>query len=163
MTVAGLLAGGEGPGRDPEGALELDLLVVLDAPQLDVETAAMLTESLPDGARLVLSGDPGVLWSAGPGKVFADLLSSGFCPRVTSRTPDPGPVGELVSAIGIGELPSVEAPGKEVVIVPVRDAGEAVHRTVQLVADSVPRAIGVPRSRPGSSPPATPERPAPAR
>ncbi len=26
---------------------------------------------------------------------------------------------------------------------PVRDAGEAVHRTVQLVADSVPRAIGV--------------------
>jgi ATP-dependent exoDNAse (exonuclease V) alpha subunit len=26
----------------------------------------------------------------------------------------------------------------------VRDAGEAVHRTVQLVADSVPRAIGVP-------------------
>lgn len=27
---------------------------------------------------------------------------------------------------------------------PVRDAGEAVHRTVQLVADSVPRAIGVP-------------------
>ncbi len=38
----------------------------------------------------------------------------------------------------------MEAPGKEVVIVPVRDAGEAVHRTVQLVADSVPRAIGVP-------------------
>jgi ATP-dependent exoDNAse (exonuclease V) alpha subunit len=30
------------------------------------------------------------------------------------------------------------------VIVPVRDAGEAVHRTVQLVADSVPRAIGIP-------------------
>lgn len=27
---------------------------------------------------------------------------------------------------------------------PVRDAGEAVHRTVQLVADSVPRALGVP-------------------
>jgi ATP-dependent exoDNAse (exonuclease V) alpha subunit len=38
----------------------------------------------------------------------------------------------------------VAAPHKEVVIVPVRDAGEAVHRTVQLVADSVPRAIGVP-------------------
>nr|WP_051722344.1 helix-hairpin-helix domain-containing protein [Streptomyces albus] len=144
VTVAGLLAGAEGPGRDPEGALELDLLVVLDAPQLDVETAAMLVESLPDGARLVLSGDPGVLWSAGPGKVFADLLSAGFCPRITSRTPDPGPIGELVSAVGIGELPSVDAPGKEVVIVPVRDAGEAVHRTVQLVADSVPRAFGVP-------------------
>ncbi|MFE7567259.1 helix-hairpin-helix domain-containing protein [Streptomyces sp. NPDC057539] len=143
VTVAGLLAGGEGPGRDADGLFALDLLVVLDAPQLDVETAAMIVESLPDGSRLVLSGDPGVLWSAGAGRVFADLLAAGVCPRLASRTPDPGPVGELVSGIGIGELQQVEAPGKEVVIVPVRDAGEAVHRTVQLVAESVPRAFGV--------------------
>ena len=143
-TVAGLLAGTEGPGRDTDGLLRTDLLIVLDAPQLDVESAAMLAESLPDGARLVLSGDPGVLWSAGPGRVFADLLAARACPQVASRTPDPGPIGELVSGIGIGELNQVAAPGKEVVIVPVRDAGEAVHRTVQLVADSVPRAIGIP-------------------
>ncbi|MFI5804151.1 helix-hairpin-helix domain-containing protein [Streptomyces sp. NPDC051561] len=143
-TLAGLLSGAEGPGRDADGALALDLLVVLDAPQLDVETGAMLVEALPDGARLVLSGDPGVLASAGAGQVFVDVLSSRSCPQVASRTPDPGPIGELVSGIGIGELNQVEAPGKEVVIVPVRDAGEAVHRTVQLVADSVPRAFGVP-------------------
>ncbi len=143
-TVAGLLAGTEGPGRDGDGALELDLLIVPDAPQLDVESAAMLVESLPDGARLVLGGDPALLWSAGPGRVFADLLAARVCPQIASRLPDPGPIGELVSGIGIGELNQVEAPGKEVVIVPVRDAGEAVHRTVQLVADSVPRAFGVP-------------------
>ncbi|WP_244317764.1 helix-hairpin-helix domain-containing protein [Streptomyces chryseus] len=143
VTVAGLLAGVEGPGRDAEGALALDLLVVLDAPQLDVENAAVLVESLADGTRLVLSGDPGVLPSAGAGRVFADLLAARACPQIVSRTPDPGPIGELVSGIGIGELNQVEAPGKEVVIVPVRDAGEAVHRTVQLVADSVPRAFGV--------------------
>ncbi|MFE5188280.1 helix-hairpin-helix domain-containing protein [Streptomyces sp. NPDC056628] len=142
-TVAGLLSGAEGPGRDTDGALDLDLLIVLDAPLLDVETAALLTESLPDGARLVLAGDPGVLWSAGPGRVFADLLAARVCPQLASRRPDPGPLGELVSGIGVGELHQVEAPGKEVVIVPVRNAGEAVHRTVQLVADSVPRAIGV--------------------
>ncbi|MER5835582.1 helix-hairpin-helix domain-containing protein, partial [Streptomyces sp. NPDC002130] len=143
-TVSGLLAGLEGPGRDADGALDLDLLVVLDAPQLDVETAALLTESMPDGARLVLAGDPAVLWSVGPGRVFADLLAARICPQVASRRPDPGPLGELVSGVGIGELNKVEAPGKELVIVPVRDAGEAVHRTVQLVVDSVPRAIGVP-------------------
>ncbi|WP_437115653.1 helix-hairpin-helix domain-containing protein [Streptomyces griseoviridis] len=146
-TLAGLLSGAEGPGRDAEGALDLDLLVVLDAPQLDVEEAALLVESLPDGARLVLSGDPGVLWSAGPGRVFADLLAARVCPQIASRVPDPGPLGELVSGIGVGELNQVEAPGKEVVIVPVRDAGEAVHRAVQLVADSVPRAIGVPAAQ----------------
>ncbi|GAA3307562.1 hypothetical protein GCM10020295_66850 [Streptomyces cinereospinus] len=144
VTVAGLLSGVEGPGRDADGALDLDLLVVLDAPQLDVETGALLVESLSDGARLVLAGDPGVLWSVGPGRVFADLLAVRACPHVASRRPDPGPLGELVSGVGVGELLQVEAPGKEVVIVPVRDAGEAVHRTVQLVADSVPRAIGVP-------------------
>ncbi|AXL87769.1 DNA helicase RecD [Streptomyces sp. CB09001] len=144
VTVAGLLAGAEGPGRDADGALDLDLLVVLDAPQLDVEAGALLAESLPDGARLVLAGDPAVLWSVGPGRVFADLLAARVCPQIASRRPDPGPLGELVSGVGIGELGQVEAPGKEVVIVPVRDAGEAVHRTVQLLADSVPRAIGVP-------------------
>jgi len=144
VTVAGLLAGAEGPGRDTEGAFKLDLLLVLDAPQLDVETAAMIVESLPDGARLVLAGDPGVLWSVGPGRVFGDLLASRVCPQIASRTPDPGPIGELVSGVGVGELNQVDAPGREVVIVPVRDAGEAVHRTVQLVADSVPRALGVP-------------------
>ncbi|CAL9397634.1 ATP-dependent RecD-like DNA helicase [Streptomyces sp. enrichment culture] len=143
VTVAGLLAGTEGPERDADGRFALDLLVVLDAPQLDVETAAALVESVPDGARLVLSGDPAVLGSAGPGRVFADLLAARVCPQVASRIPDPGPIGELVSGIGIGELNQVDAPGREVVIVPVRDAGEAVHRTVQLVAESVPRAFGI--------------------
>lgn len=144
VTVTGLLTGAEGPGRDADGALDLDLLVVLDAPQLDVEAGALLAESLPDGARLVLAGDPAVLWSVGPGRIFADLLAARVCPQVASRRPDPGPLGELVSGVGIGELGQVEAPGKEIVIVPVRDPGEAVHRTVQLVVDSVPRAIGVP-------------------
>ncbi|MEU6290020.1 ATP-dependent RecD-like DNA helicase [Streptomyces sp. NPDC046988] len=144
VTLAGLLAGAERPGRDADGAVDLDLLVVIDAPQLDVEAGALLAESLPDGARLVLAGDPAVLGSTGPGRIFADLLAAGICPQIASRLPDPGPLGELVSGIGIGELGQVEAPGKEVVIVPVREAGEAVHRTVQLVADSVPRAIGVP-------------------
>ncbi|MFH9477344.1 helix-hairpin-helix domain-containing protein [Streptomyces anulatus] len=144
VTLSGLLSGAQGPGRDEDGALALDLLVVLDAPQLDVEGAAVLVEALADGTRLVLSGDPGVLGSAGAGRVFADVLASHACPQVVSRTPDPGPIGELVSGIGIGELNQVDAPGKEVVIVPVRDAGEAVHRTVQLVADSVPRAFSIP-------------------
>lgn len=144
VTVAGLLSGTQGPGRDADGQFAVDLLVVLDAPQLDVETAAALVESVPDGARLVLSGDPGVLGSAGPGRVFGDVLAARACPQLVSRTPDPGPIGELVSGIGIGELNQVDAPGKEVVIVPVRDAGEAVHRTVQLVAESVPRAFGIP-------------------
>nr|WP_229758956.1 ATP-binding domain-containing protein [Peterkaempfera bronchialis] len=144
VTLRGLLSGAEGPGRADDGSLALDVLVVCDAPLLDVETAATLAESLADGTRLVLSGDPGQLWSAGPGRVFADLLAARACPAVASRTPDFGPLGELVSGIGIGELQQVEAPGKEVVIVPAKDGGEAAHRAVQLVLDSIPRALGIP-------------------
>lgn len=142
-TVAALLAGAAG-ARDAEGQLEADLLVLLDAAQLDTETAGALCEALPDGARLVLSGDPQLLGAAGPGQVLADLLSAAVCPAVVSRTPDPGPLGELVSSVGVGELPRVDAPDKEVVVVPVRDAGEALHRTVQLVTESIPRAFGQP-------------------
>ncbi|WP_443070879.1 helix-hairpin-helix domain-containing protein [Streptomyces sp. NBC_01476] len=144
LTVAELLDGDAGPGRAEDGSLALDVLAVLDAPQLSVEEATDLVEAVPDGARLVLSGDPGALWSTGAGRAFADLLAAKICPRVTSRTPDPGPIGELTSCVGIGELTAVEAPDREVVVVPVRDPQEALHRTVQLVADSVPRAIGVP-------------------
>ncbi|MFF2957206.1 helix-hairpin-helix domain-containing protein, partial [Kitasatospora sp. NPDC057965] len=143
-TLAELLAGAAGPGRSADGTLALDLLIVLDAPLLDVELAATLLESLADGTRLVLSGDPGQLWSAGPGRFFADLLAAKACPAVASRTPDFGPIGELVSGVGIGELQPVEAPDKEVVILTAKDAGEAVHRAVQLLTDSIPRALGIP-------------------
>ncbi|GAA3110224.1 hypothetical protein GCM10020254_65350 [Streptomyces goshikiensis] len=91
VTTAGLLAGTEGPGRDADGRFALDLLIVLDAPQLDVETAAALVESVPDGARLVLSGDPGVLGSAGPGRVFADVLAARACPPGGLPRPRPRP------------------------------------------------------------------------
>ncbi|MER8184155.1 helix-hairpin-helix domain-containing protein [Kitasatospora sp. NPDC094015] len=144
VTLADLLAGTAGPGRAGDGTLALDLLLVLDAPLLDVELAATLLEAVADGTRLVLSGDPGQLWSAGPGRFFADLLAVKLCPVVASRSPDFGPIGELVSGIGIGELLTVEAPEKEVVILGAQDGGEAVHRAVQLLGDSIPRALGIP-------------------
>ncbi|WP_404867772.1 helix-hairpin-helix domain-containing protein [Kitasatospora griseola] len=142
-TLAELLYGTQLP-RAVDGTLPLDVLVVLDAPLLDVETAATLLEALADGTRLVLSGDPGGLWSAGPGRFFADLLAAKACPAVASRTPDFGPIGELVSGIGIGELQPVDAPDKEVVILTAKDGGEAVHRAVQLLTDSIPRALSIP-------------------
>ncbi|CAM5249383.1 DNA helicase RecD OS=Streptomyces fumanus OX=67302 GN=GCM10018772_46190 PE=4 SV=1 [Streptomyces fumanus] len=140
-TVAGLRQ--DKLRQGPDGALDLDLLIVFDAPQLDVESAALLAESLADGARLVLAGDPAVLWSVGPGRVFADLLAARVCPQIASAGPIPARWASWSRLSGgSGELTQVEAPGKEVVIVPVRDAGEAVHRTVQLVGG-----LGAPRDR----------------
>jgi exodeoxyribonuclease V alpha subunit len=43
-----------------------------------------------------------------------------------------------------GELPPVDDPTHEVVIVPARGSGDAAHRVVQLVTDSIPRALAIP-------------------
>lgn len=143
VTVHGLLVGAEGPGRTPEGLLDLDLLIVAESHLLDVQTAASLLEAVPDGARVVLCGDPDELEPSAPGRVFADLAASGTLPVVASRSQVPGVLGSLAAAVRGGTLPPVESPDREVVLVAARAAAEAVHRCVQLVADSIPRALGI--------------------
>ncbi|MGR6997443.1 AAA family ATPase [Yinghuangia aomiensis] len=142
VTVAGLLRGAEGPGRDADGCLAADVLLVAEAHLLDVRTAAALLDALPDGARVVLAGDPDELGSAGPGRVFADLRDSGAVPTVASDASRPGLLGTLAQSVRGGVLPPVDSPDREVVLVGARAAAEAVHRCVQLVADSIPRALG---------------------
>ncbi|GAA4957597.1 hypothetical protein GCM10023205_20000 [Yinghuangia aomiensis] len=142
VTVAGLLRGAEGPGRDADGCLAADVLLVTEAHLLDVRTAAALLDALPDGARVVLAGDPDELGSAGPGRVFADLRDSGAVPTVASDASRPGLLGALAQSVRGGVLPPVDSPDREVVLVGARAAAEAVHRCVQLVADSIPRALG---------------------
>ncbi|MCL9760844.1 ATP-dependent RecD-like DNA helicase [Frankia sp. AiPa1] len=61
------------------------------------------------------------------------------------RQVDGGAIATLATAVRGGELPP-PAPdaGREVVVVPASSSGEAAHRTVQLVTDSIPRALGIP-------------------
>jgi hypothetical protein len=132
-------------GRGEERPLDLDLVILTDAAGLDVELAAVLVEACADGAHLVLGGEPGALPPAGPGRVLDDLEASETVPVIElAPSAQPGPPARLTAAVRGGELPAIEAPGKEVVIVPAADAAEAVHRTVQLVTDSIPRALDIP-------------------
>ncbi|MEU5995748.1 helix-hairpin-helix domain-containing protein [Spirillospora sp. NPDC047418] len=137
--------GAVGYGRGERHPLDLDLVVVADAAQLDVELCAVLAEACPDGAHLVLCAEPGAAPPAGPGRPLDDLEASETVPVVVlDAAPPSGPLGTLVEAVRGGDLPAVDAPGREVVIVPAADPGEAVHRAVQLVTDSIPRALGIP-------------------
>ncbi|WP_395108770.1 helix-hairpin-helix domain-containing protein [Actinomadura sp. SCN-SB] len=131
-------------GRGERRPLDLDLVIVTDAAGLDVELAAVLVEACPDGAHLVLCGEPGALPPAGPGRVLDDLEASETVPVIALEPSGTGPLAALTAAVRGGELVAVEAPGKEVVIVPAASPGEAVHRTVQLVTDSIPRALEIP-------------------
>ncbi|HEX2314029.1 MAG TPA: helix-hairpin-helix domain-containing protein, partial [Thermomonospora sp.] len=132
-------------GRGERNPLEAGLVLVPDAGNLDVETAAVLAEACADGAHLVLGGDPAGLAPTGPGAVLADVVASETVPVIELEPgAGRGPLGAFTGAVRRGELAAVEAPGREVVVVPAGDEAEVVHRVVQLVTDSIPRALGIP-------------------
>ena len=149
--VAGSEPGGrEGSwvfARGEEWPLDADLVVVDESSMLDVELAAALVEACADGTRLLLVGDPAQLPSIGPGRVLADIIDSGAVPvtELTTlyRQRDGGTIAKLATAVRGGGLPTVDSPEREVVIVTARGSAEAAHRVVQLVTDSIPRALGI--------------------
>ncbi|OPC83745.1 hypothetical protein B4N89_24895 [Embleya scabrispora] len=129
--------------RGPDGTLELDLLVVTDATLLDVTAAAAIFEAVPDGARLLLAGDPAGLESTGPGRVFTDLAATGAIRALVAPNVPDGPLEALADGIRDGRLPPIQDSERRVVLIPARTGEEAAHRCAQLVADSIPRAIGI--------------------
>ena len=134
--------------RNEEWPLDADLVVVDEASMLDAELATALVEACPDGARLMLVGDPAQLPSIGPGRVLGDIIDSGAVP-VTEltrlyRQRDGGVIARLATAVRGGTVPPVDSPDREVVVLATRSSGEAAHRVMQLVTDSIPRALGIP-------------------
>jgi exodeoxyribonuclease V alpha subunit len=134
--------------RNEEWPLDADLVVVDEASMLDAELATALVEACPDGARLLLVGDPAQLPSIGPGRVLGDIIDSGAVPvsELTRlyRQRDGGVIARLATAVRGGTLPPVDSPDREVVVLAARSSGEAAHRVMQLVTDSIPRALGIP-------------------
>jgi exodeoxyribonuclease V alpha subunit len=122
-------------------------VVVDEASMLDVELTAALVEACPDGTHLLLVGDPAQLPSIGPGHVLGDLIDSGAVPvtELTTlyRQAEGGAIARLANAVRGGQLPPVDSPDREVVVVPASGSGEAARRVVQLVTDSIPRALGI--------------------
>jgi exodeoxyribonuclease V alpha subunit len=134
--------------RGPESPLEEDVVVVDEASMLDVELADALLSACSDGTHLVFVGDAAQLPSIGPGRVLGDIIDSGTV-HVTElttlyRQAEGGTIARLAASVRQGELPAVTDPTREVVIVPARGSAQAAHRVVQLVTDSIPRALGIP-------------------
>ncbi len=132
--------------RGESWPLDADVVVVDEASMLDAELAAAVVEACRDGTHLLLVGDPAQLPSIGPGRVLGDLVDSAAL--VTTelltlyRQAEGGTIAGLATAVRGGSLPAVEDPEREVVIVPSRDSAEAARRVIQLVTDSIPRALG---------------------
>ncbi|MBL7516457.1 ATP-dependent DNA helicase, partial [Frankia nepalensis] len=139
---------GGGFARGEHNPVDADLVVVDEASMVDAELAAALVEACADGTHLLFVGDPAQLPSIGPGQLLADLLESGVVPvtelRQLYRQSAGGAIARLATAVRGGELPPpAGGPDREVVVVAARSAGEAAHRVVQLVTDSIPRVLGI--------------------
>ncbi|WP_163549541.1 ATP-dependent DNA helicase [Candidatus Frankia nodulisporulans] len=124
------------------------LMFVGDPAQLpSIGPGQVLTDLLDYGLARgpALAGPDG----ADPEDDPADPYPRGEVPvtelRRLYRQVDGGGIATLAAAVRGGELPP-PAPdaGREVVVVPAKSSGEAAHRTVQLVTDSIPRALGIP-------------------
>ena len=137
-----------GFARDAETPLDEDVVVVDETSMLDVELAEALLDACADGTHVVFVGDAAQLPSIGPGRVLGELIDSGVV-AVTELTTlyrhdEGGTIARLATSVRGGDLPPVADPTREVVVVPARGSAEAAHRVVQLVTDSVPRALGIP-------------------
>jgi exodeoxyribonuclease V alpha subunit len=128
--------------------VDADVVVVDEASMLDVELAAALLDACADGTHLLLVGDPAQLPSIGPGRVLGDVLDAEVVPTVElttlHRQAEGGTIARLAAAVRVGELPVVEDPEHEVVVVRAAGSDEAARRVRQLVTDSIPRALGIP-------------------
>ncbi|MDA8369483.1 MAG: AAA family ATPase [Nocardiopsaceae bacterium] len=132
-------------GRGAERPIDAGLVVVAGAMAVGVEHAAALVDACADGTHLVLLADPAQAPSAAPGQVAADLIASRtVAVAQLPADPDPGPLARLADRVAHGDVGHVEAPDKEVVVVPAASGGEAAHRAVQLLTDSIPRALRIP-------------------
>ena len=133
--------------RGESWPLDADVVVVDEASMLDVDLAAALVEACADGTHLLLVGDPAQLPSIGPGRVLGDILDSDAVPSVElttlHRQAEGGTIARLAAAVRIGELPPVDDPAREVVVLSAGGSAEAAHRVVQLVTDSIPRALDI--------------------
>lgn len=137
-----------GFARGEDWPLDEQVIVVDEASMLDVELADALLSACADGTHLVLVGDAAQLPSIGPGRVLADVIDSGRVP-VTElltlyRQAEGGAIARLATAVRQGELPPVDDPTREVVVVAARGSADAAHRVVQLVTDSIPRVLAIP-------------------
>src|SRR4051794_33857737 len=136
-----------GFARNEEWPLDAEVVVVDEASMLDVELTTALLEACPDGTHLLLVGDPAQLPSIGPGHVLGDLIDSGVVPvtELTTlyRQAEGGAIARLATGVRGGRLPPVDSPEREVVVVPATGSAEAARRVVQLVTDSIPRALGI--------------------
>jgi exodeoxyribonuclease V alpha subunit len=135
--------------RNPDNALDCDLLVVDEASMVDVMLMQALVKAIPDKAALLIVGDIDQLPSVGPGQVLADIIGSGAVPvvRLTEVFRQAAASRIIINAhrINQGAMPDLSAPTGEsdFYFIPAEDPEIAVRRVLELVKTRIPKRFGL--------------------
>jgi len=128
--------------RNEANPIETGLICIDEASMPDIFIANDLGRAW-GSARVLLIGDTAQLPSVGPGKVLADMLSSGKVPhtRLTQifRQAAGSEIALGADMIKQGHVPAVSAPGRgDLVHIEIGDVAEAAERVIQMYVDKMP-------------------------
>jgi exodeoxyribonuclease V alpha subunit len=132
--------------HDRERPVDADLVIVTELSALDLRLVERLVRAVPDGAHLVLAGDPDRRPAPGPGQVLRDLLAAEAVPRtVLDGTPTrrgTGGIAENAYRIRSGEVPRTSGLA-DFFLFPAEGADRVVELTVEVAARRVPARFDV--------------------
>ena len=135
-------------GRCENNPLEADVIIVDEVSMVDVFLFKALLAAVPEGCRLILSGDAAQLPSVGPGNVLKDLLRTGLFTHVTLemiyRQAQGGDIVANADLIRRGISPEWQTDGEDFFFVP-RERAETVCRDlVLLMKERIPAKFKIP-------------------
>ena len=154
-TIHRLLGAGFSPdgesvvfARDEENPLDCSAVVLDECSMVDITLMDALLRAMPEDARLVLVGDADQLPSVGPGRVFADILSSGVIPavRLTEifRQAGKSRIVSCAHQINAGEQPDLTANTGGLFFLRRGEAARAAETVSELCSARLPSRMGIP-------------------
>jgi len=135
-------------GYNAGNPLDCDLLIVDECSMLDLIIADALFDAVSPGTNVVLVGDADQLPSVGPGRVLADLISSGFFAVTALTQIFRQAAGSTIVAnahrVNRGQAP-VLAPGPgaaDFYWIDQEDPEKAAEMICRMVSERIPRRFG---------------------
>ena len=134
--------------RDEENPLDCSAVVLDECSMVDITLMDALLRAMPEDARLVLVGDADQLPSVGPGRVFADILSSGVIPavRLTEifRQAGKSRIVSCAHQINAGEQPDLTANTGGLFFLRRGEAVRAAETVSELCSARLPSRMSIP-------------------
>jgi exodeoxyribonuclease V alpha subunit len=127
-----------------------DAVIIDEASMLDLELAKDLFSAIPRNATLILVGDKDQLPSVGPGRVFAELLSTQEVKSIVLtrlyRQQEGSSITEVAHQILAGTVPQIQEPDGsrkcDSYFIPRKDQSEAQSLIVKLFTEQLPQKFG---------------------